>query len=236
MYIKPQTLKMLQIFLVVLLIASSVRVGIIYYHRHSAPSAPATTAGLLNPDYYVTPRKLHPYDIASARALSKQPAWVRDGYRYPYFSWDAHRKHADFSAERGMLFPLEQLKITDVAQDHIGGAGGQPIMAIFEKDGNPFAVQVGVTQGPDMQIYSDEVFFIEDPEQLYKHWSADVWQSIHQHQVKPGMNELQASFAVGFGIPQGSGAEGSRVVKYPDGGKPLTITYQEGKATEIQNQ
>ena len=235
MHIRPQTLKMIQIFLLVLLVASATRVGIIYYHRHSAVTNAADRGPVkLNPDYYVNPRKLHAYDIASAQALEKQPVWVRDGYRYPYYPWDARRKHADFSTDSGLLLPLEQLRITDVAQDRIGGSGGQPVMAIFAKDGKPFAFQIGVTQDSDMQIYSDEVLYLDDPAQLYHHWPREVWQAIRQHEVKPGMNELQATFAVGFGVPLGSSAGTSRIVNYPNGGKPLTVIYQGGKAAEIK--
>ena len=235
MHIKPQTLKMIRIFLLVLLIASSARVGIIYYHRHSGVADSASSGPVrLNPDYYVNPRKLRPYDIASAQALARQPVWVRDGYRYLFYSWDARRKHADFSHDSGLLPPLAQLKITDVAQDRIGGSSGQPVMAIFAKKGKTFALQIGVTQGSDMQIYSDEIFYLEDPAQLYKHWPPEVWQAIRQHEVKPGMNELQSTFAAGFGIPQGSSAGSSRIVNYPNGGQPLTVTYQDGRATAIK--
>ena len=226
---------MIRIFLLVLLVASSVRVGIIYYHRHSSVTTSQYTGPVkLNPDYYVNPRKLHAYDIASAKDLEKQPVWVRDGYRYPYYPWDARHKHADFSSSSGLLLPLEQLKVTDVVQDRIGGIGGQPVMAVFAKDGKPFALQIGVTQGSDTQIYSDEVLYVQDPVQLYHHWPPEVWQAIRQHEVKPGMNELQSTFAVGFGIPQGSSAGSSRIVNYPNGGKPLTVSYQDGKAAEIK--
>jgi len=49
------------------------------------------------------------------------------------------------------------------------------------------------------RIYSDEMLYIEDPRELYKHWPAGLWQSVEKHEVKPGMNELQADFAIGWG-------------------------------------
>ena len=48
------------------------------------------------------------------------------------------------------------------------------------------------------------------------------------------MNELQVSFAIGLGIPEGSGDSGDKTVDYANGGKPLSITYRNGKVAEIQ--
>jgi hypothetical protein len=48
------------------------------------------------------------------------------------------------------------------------------------------------------------------------------------------MNELQADFAIGMGVPQQSMDSSTKTVKYPNGGKPLMIVYRNGKAAEIQ--
>jgi hypothetical protein len=48
------------------------------------------------------------------------------------------------------------------------------------------------------------------------------------------MSELQATFAIGLGIPEGSGDSSTRTLDYPNGGKPLRITFNNGKATDIK--
>jgi hypothetical protein len=48
------------------------------------------------------------------------------------------------------------------------------------------------------------------------------------------MSELQASFAIGLGIPEGSGDYGSRTLHYTNGGRPVTITFENDKAVEIK--
>jgi hypothetical protein len=106
-------------------------------------------------------------------------------------------------------------------------------MAVFEKDGKNYAFPIGSVKGGNFQIYSDEMLYIEDPHQLYKHWPADLWDAIERHEVKPGMNEIQADFAVGMGIPQRSDNPDVKTVNYPNGGKPLRVTYRDGKAVEI---
>jgi hypothetical protein len=78
------------------------------------------------------------------------------------------------------------------------------------------------------------MFFVEDPHDLYKHWSADVWQAVERHEVKPGMNELQADFAIGLGIAKGSGDSEEKAVNYSNGGKPFSVTYRKGKAVEVR--
>jgi len=61
-----------------------------------------------------------------------------------------------------------------------------------------------------------------------------VWKAIEDHEARQGMNELQAGLALGMGIPEGSGDYGSRTLTYANGGKPVTITFRNDKATEIK--
>jgi hypothetical protein len=78
------------------------------------------------------------------------------------------------------------------------------------------------------------MFFIQDPRQLYDAWPTDVWDAIAQHQVKPGMDELQATFAIGMGVPERSDDPAVKTVNYPNGGKPIVVTYRDGKAEAIK--
>jgi hypothetical protein len=91
-----------------------------------------------------------------------------------------------------------------------------------------------VEKDNEFHFSSDDMLFIEDPHQLYKHWPADVWSAIDQHQVKPGMNDLQADFAAGMGVPEPGGDDDNKTVNYPNGGKPLSVTYRNGKITDIK--
>jgi hypothetical protein len=108
------------------------------------------------------------------------------------------------------------------------------VLAQFRLEGKNYAVPIGSEQGGDFKIYSDDIFFIEDPHELYKHWPADVWKAIDNHEVRPGMSELQATCAIGGGMLDGSSTSFSRTLHYANGGKPLTITYRDDKAVEIK--
>lgn len=229
----PELKQKIQISLGAAILIAGVRTAYILYERHEAAKPVVTRELPLNSDYYVVPKKLHPYDLESAKELKKQPVWVKEGYRYTYYAYDHGR--ADFKHEAGLLSPIEKLQITDVVTEATPGSASQrQVLAVFEKDGKSYAFPIGSVQGTDYQIYCDEMLFIQDPRELYKHWTADTWAAIEQHQVKQGMNELQADFAIGMGIPERSSDPQVKTVNYPNGGKAVSITYRDGKAAEIR--
>ena len=237
--ISPEARQRIQLVLIVALIVATLRAGYIFYQRHEDRIAAeqqklARDKGFSNADYYVTPKKLYPYDLKSAKQLTQQPAWVKEGYRYTYYKYDAATKHVDFGQEGGLLLPIEKLAIKDVVTAKAPGQDRTQIVATFGKEGKMYAVPIGYEANGEYKIYSDEMFFVEDPHDLYKHWPPDVWQAVEQHQVKPGMNEMMADFAIGMGVPDAGDTSYEKTVRYPNGGKPLVIVYHDGKAAEIK--
>jgi len=230
--------KRIQLALALALAVAGVRAGYILYERHedylaAEKQKQARNAGYANADYYVVPKKLHPFDLKSAMQLTEQPVWVKEGYRYTYYRYVPGGKSVDFAHEAGLLGPIERVEIKDVMVV-AAPAGRKQVVATFEKDSHSFAVPIGFESEGQYKIYSDEMFYVEDPHDLYKHWPADVWQAVSQHEVKPGMNELQADFAVGMGVPDAGASSEEKTVRYPNGGKPLVVIYRDGKAAEIK--
>jgi|ERR1022692_197149 hypothetical protein len=237
MAIDPEFQKKLQLFLVAAIVLAGGRAAYVVYERHEALKEEAKPRhdAPLKADYYVTPKKLHAYDLKSARKLTEQPVWVKVGYQLTYYPYDRQRKKVDFAPKAGTLLPLQKLAIEDVVTDVSPKAPGmKEVMACFSLEGKSYAVPIGAEKGGDFKVYTDQIFFLEDPRELYKHWPAEVWSKIGAHEVQAGMSELQASFAIGLGIPEGSGDYGSRTLHYPNGGKPVAITFQNDKAVEIQ--
>jgi hypothetical protein len=230
--------KRIQIALALAVVVAGVRAGYILYERHednlaAQKQAEAKKIGYSNADYYVVPKKLYPFDLKSAKQLTEQPVWVKEGYRYTYYRFVPVVKSVDFSHEAGMLGPIERLEIKDVMAVAAPG-GRKQVVATFEKDGHSYAVPIGFENDGQYKIYSDEMFYVEDPHELYKHWPAEVWQAVGQHEVKPGMNELQADFAVGMGTLDAGSSSAERTLHYANGGKPLVVIYRDGKAAEIK--
>ena len=226
----------IQLILAVALVVAGVRLAWIFYERHQdAVQTEKKPSPPLNPDYYVHPTKLRPYDLKSAKQLTQQPVWVKVGYAYAYFPYSPASHHADLAHEAGKLDPLQKLEIKDVVT---GVSAEDPrvrqVLATFALNGKLYAVPIGRESGGDYSFYSDDMFFIEDPHQLYKHWPAEIWRAIDAHQVKPGMSEIQADFAIGIGLLEPGGDATDRTLNYPNGGTPITISYHDGKAVEIR--
>ncbi len=188
----PELKQRIQIVLVVLIAIAAIRTGWILWQRHVTDeqenAKKQASSGPLNPDYYVTPKKLYPYDLKSAKQLTQQPVWVKEGYKYTYYPYNPSSHRADFQHEAGTLGPLQKLDIKDVALDASPEKGQRQVMAVFEKGSHPYAFPIGWEKAGEYKIYSDEMFYYQDPKELYKHWPADVWDAIDKHQVKPGMN------------------------------------------------
>ena len=221
----------MQAALLVALVLAGTKLYYTFHEPKLSYVAPARTATTLDPDYYVTPKKLHPQDLKDAKELTQQPVWVREGYRYAYYNVGPT---IDIRHPAGVLGPIERLEIKDVVMQGAPGVMNRQVMAVFENLGKRYAFSIGVEDNGSYSIYSDEILFVQDPHELYKHWPADVWKAVDNHQVKAGMNELQASFAVGVGVPEGSGASNPKVVSYPRNGHPLTVTFTDGKAADVK--
>ena len=237
MAIDPEFQKKLQVFLAIAIVLAGGRAAYIVYERHEAMKEDAKPKQemTLKADYYVTPKTVHAYDLKSARQFTEQPVWVKYGYQLTYYPYDSKRHKTDFGHEAGVLLPLQKLAIQDVVTDVAPQApGNKQVLACFSLEGKSYAVPIGAEKGSDFKLRANDIFFIEDPHDLYRHWPADVWKKIDAHEVQSGMSELQASFAIGSGIPEGSGDYGSRTLHYANGGKPLVITFQNDKAVEIK--
>ena len=237
MAIDPEFQKKLQVFLAIAIVLAGGRAAYIVYERHEAMKEDAKPKQemTLKADYYVTPKTVHAYDLKSAQQFTEQPVWVKYGYQLTYYPYDSKRHKTDFGHEAGVLLPLQKLAIQDVVTDVAPQApGNKQVLACFSLDGKNYAVPIGAVKGSDFKLRANDIFFIEDPHDLYRHWPADVWKKIDAHEVQSGMSELQATFAIGSGIPEGSGDYGSRTLHYANGGKPLVITFQNDKAVEIK--
>jgi hypothetical protein len=234
----PEGKQRIQLALALAIAVAGLRAGYILYTRHqenlvAQKQVQAKSTGYSNADYYVTPKKLYPFDLKSAKQLTAQPVWVKDGYRYTYYPYNSAAKSVEFGHEAGLLGPIERVEIKDVVMANVPG-GRRQMMAVFQKDGKSFAVPIGFESDGQYKIYSDEMFYVEDPHDLYKHWPADVWQAVEQHEVKPGMNELQADFAVGMGVPDAGASSDEKTVRYANGGKPLVVVYHGEKAAAVK--
>ncbi len=238
--------KRLSITVLVFVVAGGLEVAYLMWSRRdtSEPKKQEPTYSA-NQDDYVTPRKIVPYSVDSAKKeLAGKAVWVRSGYELPYYRYEKSAHSVNFSKQAGVLPPLAKLQVQDIVlqRQPVALKPGQvavvqkQIMAVFEKSGEPglFATAIGTNTGDDYAFPSiNDMFFFDDPHQLYKHWPADVWSAIDQHQVKEGMSELQTSFAVGANGASDSDKYGNRTIEFSNDGHPVSVTFEKDKAVKV---
>ena len=171
----------------------------------------------LHEDLYVHPKRSYISSFETARKkLVGAPLWVKEGWR-----WVCE------PGER-LLEPIEKITPTRVFE-----RGSQVWIAFERADG---ACEMAIASAG--RFWVDDMFFIEEPRELFSHWPAEAWEKIEAHQVEPGMSEYQAAFALGVGIVREASNNGRfRVVEYSAckqaGLTPVVVRYVDGAAESV---
>ncbi len=237
--------KRLQIILIVGIVLIVARTAYIFYERRQPLPQPKQESYSGNLDDYVTPPKIFPYDLRSAKKeLDGKTVWVRAGNAVPYYRDSSASHTAELKNQAGPLPPLEKLEIKDVVLQRMPATlkEGQvavlqkQVLAVFDmpEEQGTFATAIGTAVGDDFSFTANDVFFFADPHQLYKHWPPDIWKAIDEHQAKVGMNELQAGFALGTSANVSSGDYGNRTVEYTNNGNPVKVTFEKNRAVSLE--
>lgn len=191
-------------------------------------------------DEVVQPRKMYIATLKGTKDLIGKTVWVQAGYSMDYYPYAAGR--VEFSHPIGVLPSVQQLTIDKIIEQKAPAnlatrvpTGDKQVLAVFRMPGDnkEYATAIGTIQGTDESYYCDQMFYYDDPHQLYKHWSPDVWQAVDQHKPKPGMNELQVAMALGTIQQSDSRDIGNRTVTYDAGGKKWSVSFAKDKATTV---
>ncbi|WP_446745366.1 hypothetical protein [Silvibacterium acidisoli] len=228
--------------LLVLLIAG-VRIFLLWRERQDAGvQKPQRVERKLTDDDVVSPRKMYIDDMKSAKALVGKTVWIQAGYELEYYPYAGH---VDYAHKVGMLPGAQPIEIKQITEAKAPASlmshtpvGDKQILAVFTmpNDTKQYAVAIGSVQGTDSTYNCDQIFYYDDPHTLYKHWPADVWQSIDKHEAKQGMSELQTAMALGVLQQSDSSSYGNRTVTYDQNGAKWSVTFQNDKATDVKKQ
>jgi hypothetical protein len=230
----------------VLLVVAGVRVGLIYKANHEeAPARVAATTAPLDPDDNVYIAKQHPDSLADERALIGKTLWISAGGQMDYYRDTG--KHVDYAKPLGVLLGAEPIVVKEVFEQKAPAtgravfrvpAGVRQVLLGFTlpKSADPkalYALSVGDYDGSYYNFVSDEIFFYDDPHELYKHWGDAMWKTIDAHQAVLGMSENQAMMSLGeVTVPHGD-TMGDRTVDFDNNGHPLSIKFVKNKAVSI---
>jgi hypothetical protein len=231
----------------VLLVVAGVRVGLIYKANHEdAPVKQVATSAPLDPDDNVYIAKQHPDSLADERALIGKTVWISAGGQMDYYR-DTGR-HVDYAKPVGVLLGAEPLVVREVFEQKAPAtgravfrvpAGVRQVLLGFTlpKSADPkalYALSVGDYDGSYYNFVSDEIFFYDDPHELYKHWGDAMWKTIDAHQAVLGMSENQAMMSLGeVTVPHGD-TMGDRTVDFDNDGHPVSLKFVKNKAVAIQ--
>lgn len=213
------------------------------HHERNKPWTPPTQAdnGPTDPDDLVFLKKKHPSDMSDLKDLYGKTVWVQAGGQMTYFPSTGH--HADYSKPAGTLLGAEPLAIQDGfeqvapknAETRVPTGDRQVLLAFtMPKSPDPkkvYAVPVGVQQSNEFTFFTDDMFFYDDPHQLYNYWSPQIWQAIDSHQVIQGMNERQVGLSLGQMAKSESEEVGNRVVVFNNDNHPIAVTFVKNHVT-----
>lgn len=229
---------------VVLLLVVGIRLGMIYRERN-APAEPVQNAETkTDPDDLVFLKKERPYSLADLKDLDGRTVWVSAGGQMDYYPYTAHR--AEYGKTAGTLLGAQPMVIQGAFEQvapksatfRIPGGDKQVLLEFtLPKSSDPqkeYAVPVGYKQGSEYTFFTDELFFYDDPHQLYNYWGPRIWQAIDSHQVVLGMNERQVQLSLGQVSKSLSNEYGNRLVVYANLGHPMAVTFVKNQATAFR--
>jgi hypothetical protein len=228
----------------VLLLAVGIEAAWVHHERSESDKPVETPFVKTDPDDLVFLKQERPSSMADLKDLYGKTLWVSAGGQMDYYPYAAH--HANYAKSAGTLLGAEPLAVLDAFEQvapksatfRIPG-GDRQVLLVFTmpKSADPakqYAVPVGYQEGKDFTFYTDEIFFYEDPHQLYKHWGPQIWQAVDAHQVVMGMNERQVQLSLGQVSKSLSNEYGNRLVIYANLGHPMAVTFVKNKVTAFR--
>jgi hypothetical protein len=227
---------------VVLVLAVGVRVGLIYRERN-APDKTVKPAvrEVIPEDDLVYLKQKRPTSLADVKELKGSTVWVSAGGQLEFYPYAGHV--AQYGKSAGTLLGAEPLVVKDMVEQvapksatfRIPG-GDKQVLMVFTRANDPkeYAAPVGYRQAGQYTFYTDEIFFYDDPHQLYKHWGPEIWQAVDEHRVILGMNERQVELSLGQVSKSTSKTYGNRMVVFANMGKPMAVTFVNNKVTAFR--
>ena len=228
----------------VLVLAVGGEVAWLHHERNAPMKMQAPQQQTIAEDDLVFLKKMRPETPKDVKDLDGKTVWVSAGGQLEYYPFAGHR--VEYAKSAGTLLGAEPLLVKDVVEQvapkdatyRIPG-GDRQVLVVFTLPNDTdntkqYAVPVGYRQGKDYTFYTDEVFFYDDPHELYKHWGPEVWKAVDAHQVILGMNERQVELSLGQVSKSTSQDYGNRMVVFANMGKPMAVTFVKNKVTAFR--
>ncbi len=225
----------------VLFLAVGGELAYLHHERNAPVAVKAPEREVIADDDLVFLKKKRPENLKEVKELVGSTVWVSAGGQLEFYPYVGHA--AQYGKSAGTLLGAEPIVIKDAVEQvapknatfRIPG-GDKQVLLVFTKPGDAkeYAMPVGYRQGSDYTFYTDEIFFYDDPHELYKHWGPDIWKAVDTHQVILGMNERQVELSLGQVSQSTSKDYGNRMVVFANMGKPMAVTFVNNKVTAFR--
>jgi hypothetical protein len=215
---------------------------------HRERNAPVTVKApereVIASDDLVFLKQKRPDSLKDVKELKGSTLWVSAGGQLDFYPFVGHA--AQYGKSIGTLLGAEPIVVKDAVEQaapktatfRIPG-GDKQVLLVFTKPGSSdakeYAVPVGYRQAGQYTFLTDEIFFYEDPHELYKHWGPEIWKAVDAHEVILGMNERQVELALGQVSQSTSKDYGNRMVVFANMGKPMAVTFVKNKVTAFRS-
>jgi hypothetical protein len=215
---------------------------------HHERNAPVVFKGpereVIPEDDLVFLKKKRPDTLKDVKELKGSTLWVSAGGQLDYYPYVGHA--AQYGKSAGTLLGAEPIVVKDAVEQVAPKAatfripgGDRQVLLVFTQPGSSdnakeYAVPVGYKQDGQYTFYTDEIFFYDDPHELYKHWGPEIWKAVDAHQVILGMNERQVELSLGQVSKSTSKDYGNRMVVFANLGKPMAVTFVKNKVTAFR--
>ena len=215
-----------------------------YLHHRNVEDAKVPAAvdnTRTDPDDLVYVKSEHPMSLKDEKDLRGRTLWIAAGGQVDFYLYTGHA--VDFDHKQGLLLGAEKIIVKDAVEQKEPKKivsripqGDRQVLLVFTKPGDSkeYAAPVGDVEGGSYNFFTDQIFFYDDPHQLYA-WKPEIWQAIDEHRAILGMNERQVQMALGQVATLHGDKIGDRTVEYDDQGHPKMVTYTNGKATKIED-
>jgi hypothetical protein len=226
---------------VVLVLAVGGETLYLHHERNKPIVIKAPEREVIAEDDLVFLKKKRPDTLKDIKDLKDATLWVSAGGQLNYYPFVG--RAAQYSKSAGTLLGAEPIVAKDAVEQvapksatfRIPG-GDKQVLLVFTKPNDPkeYAVPVGYRQSGQYTFYTDEIFFYDDPHELYKHWGPEIWKAVDNHEVILGMNERQVELSLGQVSKSTSKDYGNRMVVFANMGKPMAVTFVKNKVTAFR--
>jgi hypothetical protein len=228
----------------VLILAVGGQLAWLHHERNAPVAVKAPEREVIADDDLVFLKKKRPDTLKDVKELDGSTLWVSAGGQMEFYPYAGHA--AQYGKSAGTLLGAERIVVKDAVEQMAPKAatyripgGDKQVLLVFTRPGSSdaareYAVPVGYRQAGQYTFYTDEIFFYDDPHELYKHWGPEIWKAVDAHEVILGMNERQVELSLGQVSKSTSNDYGNRMVVFANMGKPMAVTFVKNKVTAFR--